>query len=74
MVDNKTTITVVNTPEYITCYCPHCSEEIKILCSDFLNMMPDDQKVLMPEDYRDWIGQNFKCPECGKEIEIEYVD
>lgn len=66
-MDNKTTITVVNTPEYITCYCPHCDEEIKISYSDFLNMMPDNY-------YLDWIQETFECSECGREIEVEYVD
>lgn len=72
-LDNKVTITVVNTPEYITCYCPHCDEEIKIPYSDFLNIMPKDA-VIYGSDYRDWMGEKFKCPECSKEIEVEYVD
>jgi len=48
MINNKTTITVVNTPSYITCYCPHCDEEIKIPYSDFLSMMSEYY-------YGDWI-------------------
>ena len=67
MINNKTTITVVNTPSYITCCCPHCRSEIKIPYSDFLGMMPEYY-------YGDWIGDTFECPECGGEIEIKDVD
>ena len=67
MIDNKVTITVVNIPSYITCYCPHCGDGIKIPYSDFLGMMSEYY-------YGDWIGDMFECPECGKEIEIKNVD
>ena len=52
MIDNKTTITVVNLPSYITCHCPHCGSEIKITYSDFLGMMSEYY-------YVDWIGDTF---------------
>ena len=67
MINNKTTITVVNTPSYITCYCPHCDEEIKITYSDFLGMMSEYY-------YVDWIGDTFDCSECGEKIEVKNVD
>lgn len=67
MINNKTIITVVNTPSYITCYCPHCDEEIKIPYSDFLSMMSEYY-------YGDWIEDIFECPECGDEIEVKDVD
>lgn len=67
MIDNKTTIRVVNVPSYITCYCPYCSEIIKISYKDFLCMMHEYY-------YGDWIGDTFECPECGREIEIKNVD
>lgn len=72
MTDNKATITVVNAPSYITCYCPHCDEEIKIAYQDFLNMMPE-KPVIYDFDYRDLMKKKFSCPKCGKEIEIEYI-
>ena len=67
MTDNKVKITVVNTPSYITCHCPYCGEEIKILYSDFLSMM-------LEYYYGDWIGNTFECHECGEEIEVKDVD
>lgn len=67
MIDNKTTITVVNMPSYITCYCPHCGEKIKIPYQDFLCMMTEYY-------YGDWIGNTFDCSKCGGEIEIKNVD
>lgn len=66
--DNKTKITVANIPSYIICYCPHCGEQIKIPHSDFLGMMREYY-------YGDWVGDTFRCPECGEEIiEIKNVD
>lgn len=51
MIDNKTTITVVNLPSYMTCHCPHCGSEIKITYSDFLGMMSEYY-------YVDWTGDS----------------
>lgn len=73
MTNNKITITVVNTPSYITCYCPHCNEEIKIPYQDFIDMMPEET-ITYDSDYREWIDEKFLCPKCGKEIEVEYVN
>lgn len=67
MADNKAEFTVVCSPKYVVCKCPHCKEDVAIEYSDFLDMMPE-------EYYEEWVEEKVECPECGKEIEVGCVN
>jgi predicted RNA-binding Zn-ribbon protein involved in translation (DUF1610 family) len=45
--------------------CPYCEEEVERDYNDFCNEIGEPC---------DWADTLFNCPECGREVQIYYVD
>lgn len=62
----KATVTIIQMPVETRFKCPHCEDEVIMDINDF--------EILVGYDIPDWEYSKFKCPNCGKGIEIDYVE
>lgn len=62
----KVDISIIQKPDYIKFYCPHCKDEVSMS----YGLFEDEIGV----EYCDWKYSTFNCPCCKKEIGIDYID
>ena len=58
-------VTIFSKPTSVSYECPHCKEIVEIRYKDFENLMSLSEHC--------WEGEEFCCPECGGDVEIDLL-